>query len=53
MSTGDRFLLIVAAILLVVAAVSVVLMAFNWGPAINLGMRLTSEFVYGRWKLRL
>ncbi|HHT70073.1 MAG: alkaline shock response membrane anchor protein AmaP [bacterium] len=50
MSTGDRFLLIVAAILLVVAAVSVVLMAFNWGPAINLGMRLTSEFVYGRWE---
>lgn len=53
MGTGDRFLLFVAAILLVILAFGVILMAFNLGPVINLGTQLARDFIYGHWEAAL
>jgi uncharacterized alkaline shock family protein YloU len=45
-----RLLLIIAGVILLAISVSVIAMATNFEPAIDLGTQLLNKFIYGRWE---
>lgn len=50
MGTGDRLLLLIAAIFLIATAIGMVIIGLNLGPGLNMAYSLLQEFAYGRWE---